>query len=137
MEYTVFSLTFVFFFGFLCALCWKWSLIIFSVLSSVSLLFFPPVLIQSAWLDSSKYCTCTSTVHTVGEMHCYNWDRRRKYMYYIQWMREEKDTHEQLINMMTTLSYCRYIISYHNKMWVTKNKSNIYCIVSLLWYKIQ
>ena len=45
VEYTVLSLPFVFFCGFLCASCWKWSLYLFFSLSNTALLLFPPVLI--------------------------------------------------------------------------------------------
>ena len=47
VKYTVLSLPFVFFFGFLCALCRKWSLYLFSSLSNTALLFVSPVLIHS------------------------------------------------------------------------------------------
>jgi len=64
VEYTILSLPFVFFFGFLYASCRKRSLNHFSILSIVSLLFFPPVLIQST-IDLTLLVDCLAHLLTL------------------------------------------------------------------------
>ena len=68
MEYTVLSLPFVFFRGFVYSLCQKWSLYLFSSHSNTSLLFFPPVLINSN-IDFTLLVACSAHLLTLLWIH--------------------------------------------------------------------